>query len=219
MSSSDKIPVFTSQGTRVNDTPPWMSYAASMDTKVSPDLQKEIDEYANSRRVETKDNQTKEELCRQKEINQEVAKEYQWLHPSEYADEGARKGKIMHSSTFINKLRNECGLKCWYSQHGQPKKVTLMVQRAEGMLSPEIACWCQEGFCTEYSIMNFDDHGAPLAEKFRGWRTPLLQMIIKRIIPETTVDKVFGKAIGPASVRYNSMLYSIRNTVMEESSE
>lgn len=58
-------------------------------------LEAEIAEYAK-RRHETSSEESREELARWKEGNDEIAKEYQWVHPSEYADRGPRIGKILH---------------------------------------------------------------------------------------------------------------------------
>ena len=64
----------------------------------------------------------------------------------------------------------------------------------------------------ELSIMNFDDHGVPLAEKNRGWRTCLLQLILHSHISQKKADEVFGKPKNtPAFHRYNSTLQSFRN--------
>lgn len=199
------------QGTRLSDVPPWMSYAASFEEKLDPRLEAEIQKYSQHRHESTS-SETKEELHRQKELSDDLAKQYQWLHPSEYIDEGARVGRIMHSSELINKLRESCSIHCWYRQHPQPRKLTLLVDRHMRQLPPEVGCWAQEGFMPEYSIVRFDDHGVPLDEKFRGWRTVLLQLIIKGILTEAVADRVFGKAVGPASERYRKTLYGFRNT-------
>jgi hypothetical protein len=187
---------------------PWKTYASEFDEKLSPQLEKEIEEYSKKRHDKSS-SQNEEELCRQKELSNEMAKEFQWLHPSEFKEEGPRIGKVMHSSEFITKLRNECGIKCWYRAHPQPRKLTLLVQMNDK--APEVACWVQEGFMPEYSFVNFDEHGVPLDERRRGWRTCLLQIILKYILTEELAHKVFGYAIGPASDRYNKILFGIRN--------
>ena len=195
------------QGTRNSDKPRWENYME--DTEVlSPELQKQIDEYSQ-RHHDSTSNQNLEELARWQEQNQEVAKEYQWLHPDEYKDEGARVGKPMHSSEFIKKLQS-AGLHCWYRSHPQPRKITLVIQRET--LPSEVGCWVQFGFMPELSIMRFDEHGVPLDEKFRGWRTCLLQLILKSAITEKIADEVFGRPkTTPAFHRYNSTLQSFRN--------
>ena len=122
-----------------------------------------------------------------------------------------RTGRILHSSEFINILR-KAGIRCWYRDHPQVGKVTLLVQRDDGRDDGfEVACWCQLGFTTELSVMDFDEHGIPLAEKFRGWRTCLLQMLLKGLITEEKINKYFGPPKNsPAWDRYNSLVHSLR---------
>jgi hypothetical protein len=205
--------VLKTQGTRLKDEAPWESYSAQFEEKLDPQLEEEINRYSENRHTKTS-SQNQEELCRQKELSDEVAKEYQFLHPDEYKDEGPRIGRIMHSSELINTLRDKCQIRCFYREHPQPRKVTLLVSK-DGFTQPDIACWVMQGFMPEYSIVRFDEHGVPLDEKYRGWRTPLLQMILKGMITEEVVNKVFGPATGPASKRYNSLLYQFRNRTVE----
>jgi hypothetical protein len=183
---------------------PWNE---SLDENVTPELQAEIDEYAKNVHDSTS-NQNKEELARWQEQNEGLAKEYQWVEPGEYADAGARIGKVMHSSEFITGLR-KAGVKCWYKTHPMPGMVTLIIQRDNQ--PSEVGCWAQLGFMPELSIMNFDEHGVPLAEKYRGWRTCLLQLILKSAITETVADEIFGRPKQtPAFNRYNETLYQFR---------
>ena len=202
------------QGTRKSDIPPWMSYAANFAEELPEQLEDEIKEYAEHRHDKS-DSQTEEELARLREENDAVAQEYQWLSPDEYEDEGARIGKIMHSSELIKKLTEECGIPCWYRSHPQPKRVTLLVDTTHGVKLPEVACWVQLGFMPEYSIVNFDEHGTVLQEAYRGWRTVLLQLLLKKMVTEDVVTRVFGEAYGPASERYLSILRSFRSDYKE----
>ena len=174
---------------------------------VTPELQAEIDDYA-TRVHDSTSNLNKEELARWQEQNAALAKEYQWVEPGEYADAGARVGTIMHSSEFIGKLR-KAGVKCWYKPHPMTRMVTLIIQRDS--LPSEVGCWVQLGFMPELSVMSFDEHGVPLAEKYRGWRTCLLQLILKSALTEAQADEVFGKPKQtPAFSRYNETLYQFR---------
>lgn len=197
-----------SQGTRLSSKPQWETYGSEMESKMSPELQEQVKRYEERRHVKASQ-QAQEELAEQRELSDAVAGNYQWVKPEEYKDIAPKIGHIMHSTVFINKLRNECKLRCWYIPHPLPRRLTLMVQR--DYQDPEFACWVQEGHCPEFSVMKFDEHGVPLDERLRGWRTPLLQMILKGFISEEKAKKVFGVPEGPASVRYNSMLYEVRN--------
>lgn len=198
------------QGTRLSDQPRWELYDKEMDhdPTVTPELQKEIDEYSQKHH-DSSTNQTKEELQRFEEMNAEAAKQYQFCTPDEYNNVEERTGRVMHSSEFIKKLRS-VGVRCWYRTHGQQGKVTLMIQRKS--LAPEVGCWVQLGNMPELSIMRFDEHGIPLDEAYRGWRTCLLQLILKSALTEKQAEEVFGKPKHTAAFhRYNFLLQNFRN--------
>lgn len=187
----------------------WKEYDQELTPDQDPALVEAMAEYASRVSDAEASSQTKEELCRLREASEEAAREYQWLSPEEYKNEKDRVGRIMHSIVFLNLLQ-KAGIKCWYRNHPQPGKVTLIVQRLG--LEPEVACWCQQGFAPELSVMRFDDHGVPLAEKYRGWRTSLLQLILKGIISEKKAAEVFGRPkTTPAFARYNLTLQHFRN--------
>jgi len=198
------------QGTRKSDKAPWETYADSLVETLDPELEAAVAEYAARDPHECTDTQTQEEYARVKEENDGLAQEYQWLSPAEYEDEGARIGTIMHSSELIKKLTEECKLTAVYRPHLQPKRVTLLVDTTNGIKGMEVACWVQLGYMPEYSICNFDEHGVILQEAYRGWRTVLLQLLIKKMITEEVVTRVFGEAYGPASARYQKILQGFR---------
>ncbi len=193
---------------------PWETYNATFEEKLDPKMEEAIKRYSETAHANTS-TQNAEELCRQKEMSNDLARQYQWVKPSEYQNTEARVGRIMHSSEFITRLRKLGGSKTrfFYRDHPQPRKLTLMVIR-DGQV-PEVGCWCQLGFTTEYEIMDFDDHGVPLDAKFRGYRTCLLQLILKGILSESAVEREFGKAVGPECGRYNETLYEWRNRRIE----
>ena len=198
-------------GTHTSTAAPWESYAAEMTTKMSAELEAAVAEYAERcYEADQSSSENKEELHRQKEMSDELSKEYQWIKPEEYADFGARIGVVMTHAEFITKLR-QAGLHCWYTQHPQAQKATLLVQ-THSSLPPEVACWVQIGQMPELSIMRFDDHGVPLDERRRGWRTPLLQLILKGYITEEKANKTFGRPKEtPQFHRYNSTLKAFRD--------
>ena len=202
--------VNAAQGTRLSSANPWDTYGDSLDQHLTPEMAAAVAEYAKNVHDDSS-NETKEELARWKEGNDEMAKEFQWCTPEEYADVQARFGRIMHSSELINKLRTECKIKCWYRQHPHADKLTLIVDMTNGLQQPEVGCWVQSGWMPEFTVMGFDDHGVPLAEKYRGWRTALLQLILKGAVTEDKAHKVFGKTNAPCSERYNSILHGWRN--------
>ena len=190
------------QGTRKSEKAPWETYNDQMTERLDPELEAAIAEFASHDPHGHTDSQTDEELCRVKEENDNLARDYQWLNPGEYEDEKARIGRIMHSSELIKKLTEECGISARYRPHPQPKRITLLVDTSQGIKGMEVACWVQFGYMPEYSICNFDDHGVVLQEAYRGWRTVLLQLLVKHMIDEETINRVFGEAVGPAARKY-----------------
>lgn len=198
------------QGTRNSEKAPWETYQTEMDydPDMTPELSAAVDEYAQNYHDSTS-HQNEEELARWKEMSDDAARDYQWLSPEEYRDHGARMGRIRHSSHIIKLLR-QAGVKCWYRDHPQKGKVTLVVKRRG--LDPEVGCWVQSGWSPELSIMSFDEHGVPLAERLRGWRTVLLQLIMKGILTERRANEFFGKPkVTGQFHRYCSTLQNFRN--------
>ncbi len=210
MSIPTEQEVLAQQGTRLSDKAPWETYGDELDVKMTPELAAAVAEYAENRWEDSKNTQMQEELCRQKEMSEETSKEYQWINPEEYKDSTARIGKVISHAEFITTLR-KAGIRCWYTQHPHPDKAVLYVYRDE-LAPPELACWVQIGQMPELSMMNFDEHGIPLAERRRGWRTCLLQLILKGIISEEKANKVFGPPkVTKQYDRYNSTLQHFRN--------
>ncbi len=196
------------QGTRLKTDAPWETYGTQLEQD-DPALLEAIAEYAGRVSDAAPSNEALETLAERKEFNDQTAQEYQFVTPDEYADAGARVGRVMHSSTFINNL-HKAGIKCWYRTHPQPGKITLVVQR--GDLPAEVGCWAQTGFMPELTIMRFDEHGIPTTERYRGWRTCLLQLILKSVITEKKADEIFGTpATTEAFHRYNATLQCFRN--------
>jgi hypothetical protein len=196
------------QGTRNSEAAPWETYDQEFGGD-DPALLEAMAEYASRVSDAESSSQTKEELARLKEGSDNAAQEYQWVSPAEYKNEGERIGHIMHACRFLDNLR-KAGVNCWYRTHPQAGKITLVVQRQA--LPAEVGCWCMAGFAPELSIMRFDIHGVPTVEKFRGWRTCLLQLILKGVISEKKAEEVFGKPpVTRAFHRYNSTLQKFRN--------
>lgn len=210
----NKQAVYTGPGTVASDTAPWESWDDEMDDDMSAELAAEVAEYAANRYEEDQSSsETKELLAMMKENNDDNAEEYQWLKKGEYANEEERTGRVMHSSEFITKLR-KAGVRCFYKQHIHLDKAILVFTKG---LVEEVGCWVQQGNMPELSLMNFDEHGVPLAEKRRGWRTCLLQLILKGVISEKQAEKFYGKAkLTAAYARYNQTLHSFRNRNSEQ---
>lgn len=64
----------------------------------------------------------------------------------------------------------------------------------------------QDPYGPEWSIMRFNDRGVATREKYRGWRTSLLVLIVAGILTEEEVDNAFGPATGEAGAWYRAQL-------------
>lgn len=186
----------------------WETYSEEILGYDDPQLAREVEEYSKKRHVKSTA-QNEEELCRWQEGNQEIAKQYQWLKAEDYADEGARIGRIMGHDEFIKILRDRLHLTCFYREMGHPQKIALWAVKQEG-LAPECVGWVKRGLTTELSIMRFDDKNVPLDEKFRGWRSVLMNLVMRGFLKEHAVRKVFGRAKGSASEVYNRFMQQYR---------
>jgi hypothetical protein len=186
----------------------WESYAEEIMGKDSAEMEAAVAEYARNRH-ESSSTQNKEELARWEEGNRELAKEYQWVKPEEYADEDARLGRILSYSEFISILRNKCGLQCFYREMGSPQKIALWVHK-NYMTEAKVACWCQRPYMREWEVVRFDEKGVPLDSKFRGWRTCLLDLRLKEMLTEEQINKAFGSPTGKVAARYNQVMQSVR---------
>src|SRR5580692_10648355 len=81
--------------------------------ETDPAMIEAMAEYASRISDAEASSETKDELARLKQGADEQAKEYQWLTPEEYKNEGDRVGRIMHSIVFLHKLKKS-GATCWY---------------------------------------------------------------------------------------------------------
>lgn len=198
--------------TSLSEKPPWETYDSELDPMrdASPDLVKEVEEYSKRRHTVT-GSQTVEEYHRIKEENDEAVEKFKFDCQDELLDEKVRVGRIMHHAEFLRRLRTI--LPARYNDWSERGLVGLSVYTpSESGGEWKYVCAVQVGFAPEYSMLHFDDHGLPLNEKYRGWRTVVLRLILGGHITEEQADKAFGPpAIGPVSSRYRRQLYAFRN--------
>jgi hypothetical protein len=63
----------------------------------------------------------------------------------------------------------------------------------------------------EWSIMRFDEWNVPTNERYRGWRTALLHLILAGVLTEREVEQAFGPVpMTEASWFYRRTLYDLR---------
>lgn len=63
----------------------------------------------------------------------------------------------------------------------------------------------------EWSLIHFDEFDVPITEKYRGWRTAMLQMIEADIVTEDEVNRAFGPVpLHSVSLHYRQQLQTHR---------
>ena len=86
------------------------------------------------------------------------------------------------------------GVSAWVTENG--KRIAKMITTFQYPYGPE------------WSLLRFDCFDVPQEERFRGWRTALLALILADVITEEEVNRAFGPvALGPVSLLYRERLY------------
>jgi hypothetical protein len=142
-------------------------------------------------------------------------------------------GRILHCNHFIEMLRRT-GLIVVYTKSNAAKGLQHMFgaekareraaeyeRKTAGLVTmgtvsvqlpaPRYVTWVQIPYMPEHSVMRFDAHGVATNEKYRGWRTVLLQLILQNMLSEAESNRVFGECRGEAAEKWNQILYGIRN--------
>lgn len=168
---------------------------------------REVEAFAASDRYVEPTQQTTETFLRMQEENTAAVREYRWEKQEELAREGERIGQILSQEIFLRGLNRIITAR--YNSFSRRGMVGLSVLVGAQW---KYVCAVQLGYMPEFSVMNFDAHGLPQAEKYRGWRTVLLRLITMGFIPEESAHRTFGEpALGPASRRYREQLWRYRN--------
>ncbi|HEV1286534.1 MAG TPA: hypothetical protein VNU44_14530 [Bryobacteraceae bacterium] len=178
--------------------------------------------------------ETQESLQQLREDNTAAVAGQRWPRQEELSEAhlDERTGRILHASTFVQMLW-KCGIVCILTKcqteglrslkgkaHEQERRamyertmagLVINSSRAMPLPAPRYASWVQIPAMIEYSVMRFDEHGLPTREKFRGWRTVLLDLIRQGFLTERQANWVFGEPRGPAARRWQEILQSFRN--------
>lgn len=104
---------------------------------------------------------------------------------------GQRPNALVWLNSFS--VAGRVGVNAWVK--GEPKTVTTL----------------QYPYSPEYSIMRFNEWNVPTAEKYRGWRTALLTLIVSEVLTEEEAERAFGPALGPAGAFYREQLFNHRS--------
>jgi hypothetical protein len=71
--------------------------------------------------------------------------------------------------------------------------------------------WMQWPYGPEWSLLTFDQYDVPTGERWRGWRTALLHLILADVITEREASKAFGPVqMSDISIFYRQQLFQHR---------
>ena len=127
-------------------------------------------------------------------------------------NDAARKINPIGTRDFILKLRKH-GVRCFTIDNGMPGTVGLWAMRPNAP-EPVYVCFLQRPAMYEWSLLRLDEHGLPAGERFRGWRTVLIQLITKKILTESKAHQIFGKPTESINGRrYHESLFNYRNGI------
>jgi hypothetical protein len=116
-------------------------------------------------------------------------------------------GKMMHKDEFLRLLKT-IDPTFFYNDFSALGLRGLNYLRS-GLAIPLTSV--QDGLMIEWSQLRTDAHGIGTNEKYRGWRTVLMNLIDKGALNEEQVHRVFGKPTGPRAKRWLRNLFVIRN--------
>lgn len=127
-------------------------------------------------------------------------------------NEVARKVNPIGSRDFILTLRKN-GVRCFTIDNGMPQTVGLWAMRPNDP-NPRYICYIQIPAMYEWSLLRLDEHNLPAGERFRGYRTVIVQLIVKQILTEKKAHQIFGKPTESINGRrYRETLFNFRNGI------
>ncbi len=172
----------------------------------TPDWVKHPEQYKNF---------VKESFAAEKEMSDQQVESYKMDNQDLLSDEKPRKVHAIATRDFIKKLRDN-GVRCFTVDNGLAGTVGLWAARGTQMV---YVCYLQIPAQYEWSVLRLDAHNLPNGERFRGWRTVLMQLIVKDILTEEKAHKIFGKPTGGiVSSLYRKTLWFRRNKMKKHDS-
>jgi len=171
-------------------------------------LELEYLKYATGPRHGSKDSQTSEMVSRLHEENTERSKNQRFVTEDELAYD--RLGRLIDCRDFLRLLNKIIPARYRSAtKHGLLGLQVWVATERGGEW--QFLCGAQGGLVPEYSTMYFNSYGVPTSEKYRGWRTVLMRLILGGFASEEKVEKVFGPASGQEASRYRQMMHAYRN--------
>lgn len=191
--------------------------------------------------VDRKNNEYLEKAQQLHELNLAAAKEFQWAGQERWQGDdniARRLVNLMTPTQFIEKLQaanisaqlepkivpeshfDERQILRIYDTEKSDAKICLGRTVYEDLVA--LRAWVDGEYVMvdklqvpvgpEWTVMRFDDLNIPTTEKYHGWRTAVLALIIRRVITEEDALRAFGPVeIDDTSSFYRQQLFEWRN--------
>jgi hypothetical protein len=150
------------------------------------------------------------------------------LHPHTFIRKLAKAGvdaRMETPSFYVWEIDNKTGKPIQIKKERTAGRLWLHDNAVQGLLG--ISAWItssntglRERKCVtslqypcgpEWSLMYFDEFDVPIKERYRGWRTTLLHLILKDVITETEAVTAFGPVpLSDVSLVYRQTLHAHR---------
>ena len=176
----------------------------------NPALAQELDDIEKRSQDAKPSAEVQELTAEQREANLESARRYKFDRQQEVTSYVP--GRMLTSRQFLRMLR-QINPAFEYNDY-----VAVGLRGLNLVINGELTYLTsvQDGMMLEWSQLREDDHGVGTNEKYRGWRTVLMNLIQADIVTEEQVHLVFGKPAGPRADRWFRNLYMKRNKICRD---
>jgi len=107
----------------------------------------------------------------------------------------------------IKERRERCQGRLWLHDFVNQGRIGISAWMIkDGVRVRECVTHLQYPWSQEWSLLQFDEYDVPNGERRRGWRTAMLELILKGVLTEAEVNRAFG----PVSLNGVSQLYRER---------
>lgn len=185
-----------------------------------PELQEQINRAERERTGKKSPNELVDELQRQFEANTDASKGQRWQGQQRWQGKeniAARLVRVINCDRFVERMR-DVGVNVWLNSWSALGMIGLNARVPEKdpetgieRLANATLTSLQYPLGPEWSVMKFNSHDVPLYERYRGWRTALLVLILRGVVTEEQAEEAFGEPTGAPSLFYRRQLWAWRN--------
>ena len=177
-------------------------------TDLDPELEKRVSEAEDRAKNAKISEAIQEATAEARSENIDAGRKYRFRFQDDYDETKWTKGTVLWMGDFLCKLQT-IRPDFFFAEY------SYMGLRGLGCVvngQPEYTgTACHEGQMPEWSLLKIDARGLPVRERYRGWRTVLLNLIKRGYITVEQSNSAFGEPIGPRAKPWLRGLYEIRN--------